>query len=224
MTGPASLAPTIRLMTWLSPAFPLGAFAYSHGLETLFETADLTNRASFEDWLTDMISEGTGWSDAVLCAQAWATAPEDAAALSDLASLAESLCATAERHEETLAQGRAFLNAIAQTGAKAGAGLVDQAALPVALGSAARLAGLDQGLTVSAYLNAYATNLVQAALRMGRFGQGDGAAIVARLEPLVIETAGRACQAGRDDLGTSTLLADLAAIHHETLEPRVFIS
>ncbi|MEM9225920.1 MAG: urease accessory UreF family protein, partial [Pseudomonadota bacterium] len=102
MTGPASLAPTIRLMTWLSPAFPLGAFAYSHGLETLFETADLTNRASFEDWLTDMISEGTGWSDAVLCAQAWATAPEDAAALSDLASLAESLCATAERHEETL--------------------------------------------------------------------------------------------------------------------------
>ena len=85
MTGSASLAPTIRLMTWLSPAFPLGAFAYSHGLEALFEAGDLSDRASFEDWLVDMISEGTGGSDAGLCAQAWAAAPEDAAALEDLA-------------------------------------------------------------------------------------------------------------------------------------------
>ena len=40
-----------RLLIWFSPAFPIGAFSFSHGLEWAVETGDITDRESLERWL-----------------------------------------------------------------------------------------------------------------------------------------------------------------------------
>ncbi|MDO9060389.1 MAG: urease accessory protein UreF, partial [Bradyrhizobium sp.] len=54
-----------RLMTWLSPAFPVGAFSYSSGIEWAVEAGDIHDAATLRDWLATMLSEGSGFCDAV---------------------------------------------------------------------------------------------------------------------------------------------------------------
>ncbi|HZC94823.1 MAG TPA: urease accessory protein UreF, partial [Bradyrhizobium sp.] len=44
-----------RLMTWLSPSFPVGAFSYSSGIEWAVETGDIRDAASLRDWLAAML-------------------------------------------------------------------------------------------------------------------------------------------------------------------------
>ena len=53
-----------RLMTWLSPSFPVGAFSYSSGIEWAVEAGDITDAASLRDWLAAMLGDGSGFCDA----------------------------------------------------------------------------------------------------------------------------------------------------------------
>ena len=57
-----------RLAVWLSPAFPVGAFAYSHGLEWAAERAWVRDRATLEAWLRDLLEHGAPHNDLILLA------------------------------------------------------------------------------------------------------------------------------------------------------------
>ncbi len=215
-------AELLRLLTWLSPSFPIGAFAYSHGLEQAIHEGLIHDRASLRLWLEDLISLGSGWNDAVLLAAGWRAArAEDSAALRDLAELAEALAGGRERHMETMLQGEAFLRAAAPwTGVAEPAPL----AYPLAVGETAARAGLPLEAVLTAYLHGFAANLVQTALRLAPLGQSDAMAILAALEAGLLKAARRAAGSGLEDLGSSTFLSDLMALRHETLHSRVFRS
>src|SRR6187431_3197646 len=99
-----------RLMTWLSPAFPVGAFSYSSGIEWAAEAGDITDAASLRDWLAAMLDEGSGFCDAVFLAQAHrAASARDEASLREIAELAAAFVPSRERQLETTTQGRAFI-------------------------------------------------------------------------------------------------------------------
>ncbi|MEM9878578.1 MAG: urease accessory UreF family protein [Pseudomonadota bacterium] len=214
---------TARLAYWLSPAFPTGGFAYSHGLEYAFDAGLVTTWGSFADWLAALIKYGSVWCDGVLCSLGWRT-QADGQDLKTLMEFGQSLAGSAERYRETMDQGSAFLTAIEAYDDVRGAKLPAALPYPVAVGAAAAVAGIDHRAAVAAYLNAMLTNLVQAALRLGRFGQADGVRLLARLEPTLNKTAENACSAGIDDIATSSVMADLCAMLHETHEPRIFIT
>ena len=57
----------------LSPAFPVGAFAYSHGLERAVTDNTIHDAATLEAWLLDLIDMGGARSDAVLVSVAYQT-------------------------------------------------------------------------------------------------------------------------------------------------------
>jgi urease accessory protein len=112
MTERAGGTALLRLMNWLSPAFPVGGFAYSHGLERAVHDGLVSDRAELQAWLAALLEIGSGWNDAVLFAEAWRRA-RDGGDLVDLAELAEALAGSGERHAETMLQGAAFLAAAA---------------------------------------------------------------------------------------------------------------
>ncbi|WP_018633983.1 urease accessory protein UreF [Neomegalonema perideroedes] len=215
-------AELLRLLTWLSPSFPVGAFAYSHGLEQAIHEGLIHDRESLRLWLEDLISLGSGWNDAVLLAEAWRAARvKDSAALRDLAELAEALAGGRERHMETMLQGEAFLRAAAPwTGVAEPAPL----AYPLALGETAARAGLPLEAVLTAYLHGFAANLLQGAVRLIPLGQSDALAILAALEAPLLAASARALRSSLEDLGSSTFLSDLIALRHETLYSRVFRS
>src|ERR1700691_5754337 len=96
MVGGLSLPALLRLMSWLSPAFPTGAFAYSHGLEWAVESGNVCNETNLAAWLTDIITVGTGRSDTILLRHAHRAAAEPAA-LNEIADLAYASAASRER-------------------------------------------------------------------------------------------------------------------------------
>lgn len=212
----------IRLMSWLSPVFPTGGFAYSAGLERAVTDHAVTDTGSLQDWIAATLDHGAPWNDAVLLANAHRSATDEPA-IADLADLARALCVSAERRMETIDQGTAFLDAAAHW---FGTGPLPprDTPLPVAVGAASGLAGIGAEAALAAFLNTLVTNQLQCAIRLSVTGQTGAAQILAALEPLVADTARRAAAATLDDLGGSAFGADVASMTHETLQPRLFLS
>lgn len=204
----------LALVQWLSPAFPTGAYAYSHGLEFEIAAGRVTSAAGLADWLGQVLTYGAGMQDAILLAQAL----EADADLDALAGLARALAPSAERLQETMEQGTAFALA---TSAMTGLDLPARP-MPVAVGQAARSLGLPKPQVVALYLHAFAANLVSVAVRFVPLGQTEGQAVLAGLHVLIQGLATSAAEATLDDITTSTLRADLAAMGHETMTTRIF--
>jgi urease accessory protein len=210
----------LRLLAWLSPAFPTGGFAYSHGLEWAVEAGDVRDEATLHDWLVDVLQHGAGWSDAILLRHAHRSAT-DGDALNDIADLAAAAAPCRERQAETLNQGTAF---VAAATAWTRHPLPTPIAYPVAVGALAGTQGIDEDNATLAYLQAFATNLISAAVRLVPLGQSAGLRVLAALEPLLLQVAEQTRSATLDDLGTSAFRSDLAAMRHETQYTRLFRS
>lgn len=218
-TDPAAL---VRLMTWLSPAFPVGAFAYSGGLEKSIEDGQVHDQASLHSWLASLVTHGFLKTDAVFFSLSYRAGTAEK--LSTLNELAEALAGSAERHKETMALGSAFLTAASAWPCHAIERLSGRAAYPVAAGAVAGChnVGLEAGL--SAYLHAAISQLVSVAIRCGIIGQQQGVMLLALLEAQVLRAASVACNEELDDLGSATILADIASLRHETQVTRLFRS
>ena len=219
-----------RLMAWLSPAFPVGAFSYSSGIEWAVESGDITDAETLQRWLGVMLSEGGGFCDAVLFVQAHRAAlGDDDKALYDIAELAAAFAPSKERHLETTAQGNAFVEAAR---AAWGCAALDRlktiwsgpVAYPVAVAVTAAGHGIALEPSLAAYLQALAANWVSAGVRLIPLGQTQGLRVLAALEPAVAATAQRALLAKLDDIGSAAFRADLASARHETQYTRLFRS
>lgn len=204
----------LLLLTWMSPAFPTGAFAYSHGLEWAIETGLVGNADDVRGWIGDLLTQGSGWNDAVLFSRCW---EEDASRLN---ALALALATSRERHLETTQLGRAFRIAAGVFAAPALGD--DEIAYPVAAGSACAAMGIGRRHALLAFLQSFAASLTSVAVRLVPLGQTAGLEVLRDLAPVLSATSTRAAGASLDDLGAITIGADIAAMKHETQASRVF--
>lgn len=204
----------LTLVQWLSPAFPTGAFAYSHGLERVIAGGDVTDAASLETWLRNVLHYGAGWQDAVLLTHALAAGADHAA----LDALARALAPSAERLQESAEQGAALARMLSGLTGRA----LPARMLPVAVGEAAAPLGLLAGQVAQLYLQGFAGNLCTLATRHVPLGQSEGQGVLARLLPEIEVLGSWAAVASLEDLGSSALAADLAAFQHEIMDVRIF--
>lgn len=209
-------ADVLTLTQWLSPAYPVGAFAYSHGLEAVIQSGEIRSGPQLQDWLADVLSHGGGRSDCVLLRMAYGAS--DRAELLRVNDIALAFAPCAERLLETTQQGVAF--------GKATAAIFDQKPMeltyPVAVGFAAASLKIDSTLTAAMYLHAMTSNLVSAAMRLMKLGQTEGQAIVATLAALCEQIAQDTKDATEEALHSSAFLSDISAMRHEALQPRIF--
>lgn len=207
-------AALMTLVQWLSPAFPTGAFAYSHGMEQVIADGGIRSGADLEGWLSDVLRFGAGRQDAILLSAAL----EQGADLDGLAELCIALQPSTERLREVTEQGAAFARTVAAlTGEE-----MPARPLPVAVGAAAAGLGLAKRDVIALYLHAFASNLVSAAVRFVPLGQNDGQAALSRLHPLLSRLADAAAAQGVENIASAALGADLAAMRHEAMEVRIF--
>lgn len=226
MTASEARPSLLPLFAWLSPAFPVGAFAYSHGLESAVDSGLVRDAAGLEGWLGDLLRRGSARQDAVLAADAWRRAVARHA-LDDLNDLALALAPGRERRLETGATGRAFAEAILAAWPQAacpGLPRGEDIAYPVAFGATAGAAGLPCAPSLEALALAVVGNLVSAAVRLGPIGQTDGQRVTAALLPEAQALGAAAARSTLDDLGACALRSDIAALQHETLYSRLFRS
>lgn len=213
----------LRLMTWLSPAFPVGGFAYSGGLETAVREGYVNDAAELKEWLESAITYGQFRNDAVLLAEAW-NAGDDAERLTDVADLARALAGSDERYLEITAQGDAFVAAAAPWSPHMPSAMEREAPYAVAVGAVAAANGIGLQATLVAFLHALTSQLVSTAIRLSVLGQREAMALLAALEPAILEAARRGHASTLDDLGSATIIADIMSARHEQLHSRLFRS
>jgi len=212
----------IRLLTWLSPGFPTGGFAFSHGLEWSIEAGDVVNETAFGDWVADVLRYGTGRSDTILLRHTYSADLDD---LPALCVLGISLGFGRERRLETCAQGSAFIRAGSVWGGPRIAVLFDkEVPYPIAVGALAADHRIGVDHAAAAYLLAFAAGLVSAAVRLIPLGQTAGLRVRAALEPVVAELVEQTRSADLDDLGGACFQSDIAALRHETQRTRLFVT
>lgn len=228
MAAPTAMSTAIRpmhtdarlltLAQWLSPAYPLGAFAYSHGLESAVRAGWIADAEGLRAWLRDVLEHGTGRADAIWLHLAHGCT--DTEALQDLDAQARAFAPAQERLREGARQGAAF----ARTTAAVWQIELPELLLPLALGRAARLMEMPPAPVAALYLHSFAGNLTSAAQRLMPLGQTAAQTVLAELTPLCTAVAEAAAGAGIDDIASAAFLSDVAAMKHETLEPRIFQS
>lgn len=218
----------LPLAVWFSPMFPVGAFAYSHGLEWAHEAGDIADAEDLRDWLTTLVERGALHNDAIILAAAYRAALlSDARELVDINELALALATSRERRLETATQGSAFLLAIRKSWPCATLEFLnpeEEIAYPIAVALAA--AGHDMPLdaTLDMYCLGFVSNLVSAAIRLGMIGQTDGQRVIAALMPIICAGAQACASKNLDELGGSAFRSDLASLRHETQYTRLFRS
>jgi urease accessory protein len=229
-TEPLSAPSLYRLQAWLSPAYPVGAFSFSSGLEWAVEAGDVNDAATLQRWLAVILTEGGGFCDAVFFVHAHrAIEQSDDNALAAVAELAVAFVPSKERHLETTAQGSAFL---AATRAAWPCAALDRlvsvspgpCAYPVAVGVATAGHGIPVVPALAAYLHALTANLISAGVRLIPLGQTDGQRVLAALEPVIAAAAARALTTPLEEVGSAAFRADLASLRHETQYTRLFRS
>lgn len=218
-----------RLLAWLSPSFPVGAFTFSHGLERAIDADLVTDAPSAEAWLAALILYGGGQADLTLVAAGWDATTD--AALASAAAAGVAYAATRELHLETTAQGAAFIAAIgaawpSPAESRLAALLATDVAVPypVALGHVACDQNINRDATLHAYAHSFVANLISAVVRAVPLGQSDGQRTLAGLEPVLIEAVDRAAATPLAQLVASTPMSDICSMQHEVQYTRLFRS
>ncbi len=213
---PIETAALLTLAQWLSPAYPVGAFSYSHGLETAIADGSVADAESLFHWVTEVLEHGSGRSDAILLAASYGC--DDPDALTGIDALCRAFAPARERLMETDLQGAAF----ARTTAAIWGDEMPALCYPVAVGRAARLQGLPLELTTAMYLQAFASNLISTAMRLMPLGQTESQRLIQRLGPICRNIADATQTADLNDLSGTAFLAEIAAMRHETQHVRIF--
>jgi urease accessory protein len=203
----------ITVMQWLSPAFPIGGFAYSHGLEWAINKGYVSNREELQKWVSDLLEYGSLKNDAILIKLVLKGSDPK-----EINEIAMALCPANERLSETQLQGGAFCKIIREVWSLE----IDDLALPIALALAAKNENIDQNLVVPAYLHSFCSNLISVAMRLIPIGQTDGQKTLRELSPLISDSVRAVAKSDKDDLGSACFLSDVSAMQHEYLQPRVF--
>lgn len=213
----------IRLLSWLSPVFPTGGFAYSNGLERAVHDGLVRTEADLQDWLRSIISHGSASNDQKFLAEGWRGA-EAGASCQPVAELALALAGSKERHLELTAQGAAFVVAVENWNFETRPELGDLHPLPVVVGAYCAVGGIALEIALTGYLQAIVSSQLQAAIRLSVLGQSGAARILAALEPEIARLVAVAAGSTLDDLGTATIMADIVSMKHETQTVRLFRS
>lgn len=209
---PTAIDPILPLTQWVSPAFPVGAFSYSHGLEAAIDQGHVRDAATLSQWLEDVLAHGTGRTDAIVIRVAASGRVQDA----HQDALARATAQ--ERVTETLAMGRAFCAQLRDVWGYQ----IDDLAYPAAFGFAVSQIAAPQQIAIQLYLQAFTGNLIAAAQRLMPLGQTDAQRILRDLSQLCQRVATQTEGADLDDIASVCLAADLAALTHETQTIRIF--
>ena len=218
--SPASLS---RLMTLLSPTFPVGGFSYSGGLETAYAEAYLQDDDQLLQWLTGLLRSGSIRNDALLCSLAYRSYNDDDI-LQHLSQVSQALSLSHERYQELVNQARSFRQAIQHYDIPNDINITSADSYPVIVGQVCAAMTLGHAETLTAYLLCALTNQLQAAIRLGRLGQYKAVSLTAQLEPLIQDLAQTLINSSIDDLSSATLQADMLSLKHETQSTRMFQS
>ncbi len=219
--------PLFLLLSWFSPACPVGSYAYSHGLEKAVDIELIANAEDLQEWIETVLLLGSGRTDGVIFRETHDAARQsDGHRLQELATLSRAMQSTGELALESMSQGEAFLRAIGSAWPSDGLEHLDPrtTTFPVAVAAACAVHRVSLETALLSWYHAFASNLVSAGVRLVPLGQTEGLQTLAALAKTVQRASKLAQELQMEDIGTAAPFLDILSIQHETQYTRLFRS
>ena len=219
-----------RLLQLASPTLPVGAYSYSQGLEAAVENGLVTDAASAESWIRDILRFNVGSFEApLLWRMSAALANSDGCEFKRWNALFRAGRETAELRAETLQMGHALRNLIEDLPLGAAPEreklrAIDDLTYPAAFSYAAHHMGVDRHAALVAYLWSWLENQVMAALKAIPLGQTAGQRILVAIGGELPQIVQRAVQLRDDELSNFAPGLAILSSRHETQYSRLFRS
>ncbi|HVV53089.1 MAG TPA: urease accessory protein UreF [Polyangia bacterium] len=217
----------VRLLQIVSPALPIGAFAYSQGLEQAVADGWVTDEAEATAWLLGLLEWSFGTLDLPVLARllaAWRAG--DAAAVARWSAWLSACRPTREMRAEDRQLGAALARVLETLGiveARAWATHL-HVTHPTMFALGATRFEVPLGAALAGYAFSWAEALTGAAVRLVPLGQNAGQRMLATAGKAIPSVVERALELPDDELGSAALGQAIASARHETLYSRLFRS
>lgn len=199
------------LFSWFSPNFPIGSFNFSHGLEAAVEMKFIHDNFTLENWISNLITDGSGKTDVILLSNAYRG--------KNINELALALCPSKERWIESIKLGKSFSKNIRDNWSY---NIEDELAFPVALGKAGSFFSIPLDQLLIIFLQSFASNLITFGMKHIPLGQSAGQKILINLIPVIQAQSMKYKNYDIKDIGSSAFISDLASMYHENLKNRIY--
>jgi urease accessory protein len=199
------------LFSWFSPNFPIGSFNFSHGLEAAVEMKFIHDSFTLENWISNLITDGSGKTDVILLSNAYRG--------KNINELALALCPSKERWIESIKLGKSFSKNIRDNWSY---NIEDELAFPVALGKAGSFFSIPLDQLLIIFLQSFASNLITFGMKHIPLGQSAGQKILINLIPVIQAQSMKYKNYDITDIGSSAFISDLASMYHENLKNRIY--
>lgn len=199
------------LFSWFSPNFPIGSFNFSHGLEAAVEMKFINDSFTLENWISNLITDGSGKTDVILLSNAYRG--------KNINELALALCPSKERWIESIKLGKSFSKNIRDNWSY---NIEDDLAFPVALGKAGSFFSIPLDQLLIIFLQSFASNLITFGMKHIPLGQSAGQKILINLIPVIQAQSMKYKNYDIKDIGSSAFISDLASMYHENLKNRIY--
>ena len=233
---PKNQARFLSLLQLASPALPVGGYSYSEGLETLVALGRIKDINTLANWLQDCLQFGAIRLETALTIRAYrAIKAENLESLIYWNHWATAAKETEELRQQSWQMGRALIKLFLAMQTPDEVNLIEELEkvvkadsnfcnYAIAFGIAAAFWQIDLENTVLSYLHSWATNLINAGVKLIPLGQTQGQKLLLNLQPQIISTAREVLQLKDDDLSSCSWGLSLASMVHETEYSRLFRS
>jgi len=204
-----------KLLQLASPALPVGGYSYSGGLESAIEAGAVSDAASAQRWIEEVLAQSVAPLDApMLLRMMQVPEPWNARFLASRE--------TAELRAETVQMGYSLNRLLPDLGVPPLA--LEEPSFPSAYAHAAKSWGIAPREALVAYLWSWAENQVMAALKAVPLGQTDGQKILLAIGERLEAVADEAEAMADEDIGRFAPALAILSSQHETQYSRLFRS
>ena len=216
----------LGLMQLVSPALPIGAFAWSQGLESAFELGWVTNEDQLGDWLEGVLEDGLTRCELPLLVRlqtAWAT--NDNAGLAHWNQWLHATRETAELSDEDTRLGSALIRLLGSLELLPTEGrMPEDPGYVTVFAWAAHMRHVPVRQTLLGFAWAWLENQLAVACKAMPLGHTAAQRLTERLRPKLVHAVDQALIREDNELGPVLPGLALASAHHETQYSRLFRS
>ena len=201
------------LQIWFSSSFPVGSYAYSHGLEALIDDDKIKNRDHVREYLEALLFYGSLRNDYIFLKSVYMG--------EEINDLILASASSKERHTEMIDMGNSFRKIMKDSWELV---LEENTSFVYCISKAALHFNIKFDDLIKFYLQSYISNLINVCVKHIPMSQKDGQILNVNFIDQIQKFLDQSYQLTLKDIGTSFFIGDIFAIKHENLASRIYLT
>ena len=201
------------LQIWFSSSFPIGSFAYSHGLEAIIDDNKIKNKDDVREYLEALLFYGSLRNDYIFLKSVYMG--------KEINDLILASASSKERYIEMIDMGNSFRKIMKDSWELV---LEENTSFVYCISKAALHFNIKFDDLIKFYLQSYISNLINVCVKHIPMSQKDGQILNVNFIDQIQKFLDQSYQLTLKDIGTSFFIGDIFAIKHENLDSRIYLT